>query len=200
MPAPRPRHDCATPAPVTCDPTDIPLLGWVGGGGQCSDARSPRRPSPCFVPAFIIYTYRGKRQRTRTGRGPHGKMHRNGRGPDAGRTRAWPFLPTGFFRKDSLLTTFLQIPKQTSSKPSGNPQLDNPRDVFLEPQTTRTDRPTGDSSTTAALRKHLVLGLCVASTSFRRRTPPRPRCVLHSGCRIDSHQIMRLPCSFPKRL
>eukprot|EP00661_Eupelagonemidae_sp_cell13_P024277 gene24277-biopygen10425 len=35
----------------------------------------------------------GKRKRARTGRGSHDTIQRNGRGPDADRTRAWPFLP-----------------------------------------------------------------------------------------------------------
>eukprot|EP00661_Eupelagonemidae_sp_cell13_P021582 gene21582-biopygen13208 len=34
-----------------------------------------------------------KLQRTRTGRGAHDRIQRNGRGPDAYRTRAEPFLP-----------------------------------------------------------------------------------------------------------
>eukprot|EP00661_Eupelagonemidae_sp_cell13_P008808 gene8808-biopygen121 len=34
-----------------------------------------------------------KRQLTRTGRGPHDGLQRNGRAPDAGRTRARPFFP-----------------------------------------------------------------------------------------------------------
>eukprot|EP00661_Eupelagonemidae_sp_cell13_P018994 gene18994-biopygen12991 len=38
---------------------------------------------------------REKRQRTRTGRGPHDGIQRNGRGPGADRTRAWPFVQTG---------------------------------------------------------------------------------------------------------
>eukprot|EP00661_Eupelagonemidae_sp_cell13_P015912 gene15912-biopygen11260 len=40
-----------------------------------------------------------KRQRTRTGRGPGAgrtiEGEQNRRGPDADRTRAWPFLPGG---------------------------------------------------------------------------------------------------------
>eukprot|EP00661_Eupelagonemidae_sp_cell13_P013491 gene13491-biopygen3518 len=31
--------------------------------------------------------------RTLSGRGPHDRIQRNGRAPEAGRTRAWPFLP-----------------------------------------------------------------------------------------------------------
>eukprot|EP00661_Eupelagonemidae_sp_cell13_P009395 gene9395-biopygen19726 len=31
--------------------------------------------------------------RTRTGRRPHDRIQRNGREPDAVRTRVWPFLP-----------------------------------------------------------------------------------------------------------
>eukprot|EP00661_Eupelagonemidae_sp_cell13_P011750 gene11750-biopygen356 len=37
----------------------------------------------------------GKLQRARTGRGRTMGFEENGRGPDAGRTQAWPFLPNG---------------------------------------------------------------------------------------------------------
>eukprot|EP00661_Eupelagonemidae_sp_cell13_P019298 gene19298-biopygen17488 len=51
--------------------------------GRCAHAPA------CFTSMYCW----GKRQRTRTGRGPHDEIQRNGRGPGADRTRAWPFLP-----------------------------------------------------------------------------------------------------------
>eukprot|EP00661_Eupelagonemidae_sp_cell13_P022547 gene22547-biopygen10263 len=47
--------------------------------------------------------------RTRTGRGPHDRIQRNGRGPDADRTRAWPFLPGLKFPAPNAQTSKKQL-------------------------------------------------------------------------------------------
>eukprot|EP00661_Eupelagonemidae_sp_cell13_P019326 gene19326-biopygen11526 len=60
----------------------------------CPPAGALTSPPPMPARAVTLHIMQGIRQRTRTGRGPHDGSQRNGHGPDAGRTRAWPFLPT----------------------------------------------------------------------------------------------------------
>eukprot|EP00661_Eupelagonemidae_sp_cell13_P008191 gene8191-biopygen9144 len=70
----------------------------TGGGGRREDPPATNTFVKVDIDCIPIasVTRRGKRQRTRTGRGPDAgrtiESEENGRGPDADRTRAWPLF------------------------------------------------------------------------------------------------------------
>eukprot|EP00661_Eupelagonemidae_sp_cell13_P008919 gene8919-biopygen16678 len=130
------------------------MTHFGGGGGAAGGGGSAAEPAAMAATAFGPIEERNedatvyvanldkvcdeqllcweKWQRTRTGRRPHDRIQRNGRGPEADRTRARPFLPgPGLLREPArgLKLSCVGVPTgpvcpvcvESSNQPSGGP-------------------------------------------------------------------------------